>query len=134
MREIKFKAFDLANKKWVAKEPFAVIGECTMFNMVERYLEENRLPDDNSSLDVLCRTNISLMQFTGLTDKNGKEIYEGDIVRIDWLDKRYQPVVSCVTWNNEESCWDFGGGTPSEVYWSHEVIGNIHENETLLDT
>lgn len=71
-------------------------------------------------------------QYTGLKDKNGKEIYEGDIVHIDWYDVRYIPVIDVVEWNNETASYDFGCGATSEVKWSHEVIGNIHQNPDLI--
>ena len=84
-----------------------------------------------------------LMQFTGLHDKNGKEIYEGDIVRLyGWwnasgpagFDSDIQPVI----WD-EEVC----GFSPYAIYdcdcgvyhapEETEVIGNIHENPELLE-
>lgn len=91
--------------------------------------------DDNASptwvLAVAQMDNkIPLMQFTGLLDRNGKEIYEGDILEggspIDGDPRRWT-----VKWysTNLNAGWDFGY-MPAMNYC--EVIGNIHENPELL--
>jgi len=75
-----------------------------------------------------------LMQYTGLKDKNGVEIYEGDILTTDGKNHG-----TFVVWATESACWAFTRKhsdtiTPlfHEDYWSSEVIGNIHENPDLL--
>jgi uncharacterized phage protein (TIGR01671 family) len=68
-----------------------------------------------------------IQQFTGLTDKNGKEIYEGDIVKC--LDG-YNATVSYDEWKAEFI--PFGSDESAE--WGHgvEIIGNVYENPELL--
>lgn len=66
-------------------------------------------------------------QFTELTDKNGKKIFEGDIIRWDELE-----------WGSEHSeqvTWDYSLLAMRKDDWNEwcEVIGNIHDNPELLE-
>ena len=72
------------------------------------------------------------MQFTGLKDKNGKEIYEGDYLQhadgevsvVEWLDGCF---VVRHFWNKKKSDCDFIAA--KNLF---EIIGNIYENPELL--
>ena len=83
-----------------------------------------------------------LMQYTGLKDKNGKEIYEGDIVR--YLHKyKPDPIYAEVRWFNQHANFALYENTSRNIYdhesdWmilkDIEVIGNIYQNPELLTT
>lgn len=85
---------------------------------------------------------IELMQSTGLKDKNGKEIFEGDIITngIDIVDVRNHETLGFYTFVNGREVF-FGHGTSIEEFEKDiegfteitEVLGNIYENPELLE-
>jgi len=116
-RVIKFRAW---NKEKSEMQFFAGI-----FN--------NSRPSTNMSIGPNKRANIlnrigPIEQFTGLQDNNGKEIYEGDIVRA----LRWDAYADAAQYSNQEVT--FNGGRFSGCYSCRdvlEIIGNIHENPKL---
>ena len=134
MREIKFRVWDKEEKRmlcpaWLHRAAISWEHGCSI-------LIGNYLP----------------MQFTGLTDKAGREIYEGDIVRYSRTKERGRKELGDLIWDgpiqwNKAMCgftfhYDFptGGGVTSSLEWedyrfedvSVEVVGNIHETPDLL--
>jgi uncharacterized phage protein (TIGR01671 family) len=108
MRTIKFRALD-SNNKW--------------------FYWDLKTPDENFG-SIKWET---LGEFTGLKDKKGKEIYEGDICRNgDWEEdaQAYNFREEEVTYNEQEA--SFSGWNPIEDGMTCEVIGNIYENPELL--
>ncbi len=85
---------------------------------------------------------VILMQFTGLKDKNGVEIYEGDVVNVV-SSFRKGNITGTIVWNDKLLRLEIrAGGRSSGVKWINwlleksatiEVIGNIHENPELLE-
>lgn len=131
-RPIKFRAWHRFTKimfKHVCKLEFS------NWNGEEHHLVSvfARNHDDQARLDEA--KNWELLQFTGLKDKNGKEIYEGDILQIDDSSpRRGQKIV--VSWEREKS-----GFFPFTGYYLQgknflevnpsEIIGNVHEHPRI---
>ncbi|CAG5561265.1 TPA: hypothetical protein VUN51_001223 [Streptococcus pneumoniae] len=101
---------------------------------------ENGLPDDR---DIYCYDfdEIELMQSTGLKDKNGKEIFEGDIVRTTRFLGRADEIGGFYEYEKEfigivkqlEGSWVIDTGSDAVCLWTeieeNEIIGNIYENK-----
>ncbi|MES0444931.1 MAG: YopX family protein [Desulfobacterales bacterium] len=120
MREIKFRAWDKT-------------GECMVpWNaMTQTAFNDNKM---NLLYDIMCghRLNVELMQYTGLKDKNGKEIYEGDIIKTGQLDSHVNSVEwrSVVKYENEKAMFTVDSmPLQFEGDFMPEVIGNIYEEE-----
>ena len=138
-REIKFRAWDKTYKRMNYK---VQVGNTDYAD--QNYTCNSIWVDygDNKSIgwmnaDDKC---IDLMQFTGMKDKNGKEIFEGDILSFQ------DDPNGIVKWNSNFSCWtyweDVKTNDEKEVFdWSqllkrhcnfYLVHGNVYENPELL--
>ena len=114
MRDLRFRAWNGAG----------MIYNDTDFKF---YVRDSHAWYYNQDEEVMEVKNWPVMQFTGLTDKNGKEIYEGDILRIvenkNWFSG---PDIYEAKYKN--GYYEYFTG-----FVDSEVIGNVHENKDLLD-
>lgn len=130
MREILFKAKREDNGKWVEGnyvKKYDLSGKRHLILYVDNYVRWKCVGIDPKTL---C-------QFTGLYDKNGKRIWENDVVWLVYDGKKH---IYQIIWDNSEL--DFKATNGEENYGSNfeyllccdeiEVIGNIFDNKELL--
>lgn len=134
-REIKFRAWDSVHNKMVYLKDVVLCGYNNEFDIYELYFEENNLKcrgyddfDDDFGETIVNETELPIMQYTGLKDKNGVEIYEGDKVKAKFYGK---DVVGEIGFNS--GCFLLWNSCVSDnqlfIFNDIEVIGNIYENE-----
>ena len=119
-REIKFRAYDNKTNKvyeveniYIQDEYLSlVVGEFNEGNTIKRRISE-----------------VELIQYTGLKDKNGKKIYEGDIVKNYWSMNNEVVKYMGVTFMTENMYEESAVVNLEEC----EVIGNIYENPELCE-
>lgn len=128
MRTIKFRGKRMYDRKWV----YGYFGK----DYSERCIISNYLNASNEAWEVIPET---VDQFTGLLDKNGKEIYEGDIVQLDYITTIGKHRVGLsfeVKWCTQEGCWvgwdGFVGNALQQTRKMFVVKGNIYDNPELL--
>lgn len=123
MREIKFRVW---NKELGKMWSWHTIETSKVFALDSK-LKGNFMVIPNSPEHIL-------LQYTGLKDKNGKEIYEGDIVKFSEYysgDHLYKESIGVIEWDQTGYTEKLWIGYADQPDWC-EVIGNIYENPELL--
>jgi uncharacterized phage protein (TIGR01671 family) len=122
MRDIKFRAWDTSEKKMHTEISLLFAN------------------DLNEVFEGLSECGCIVMQYTGLKDKNGKEIYEGD--RLKCLDNDENEYLTTVSFEGGAFSIEVNGADYdyTAIGWALEsdiieceIIGNIHENPELLE-
>lgn len=136
MREIKFRAW---MNEWDdgGKMFYKIISLTPDFSEVQISLDGDNRYDG----DFTVGKDVKLMQYTGLKDKNGVEIYEGDIVRLtdDWDNDSVHQVEYCAEYGypafdvKPSIDVESNGLSHFMATGEIEVIGNIYENPELLE-
>ncbi|HET9146143.1 MAG TPA: YopX family protein [Sphingomicrobium sp.] len=131
MREIKFRAWDKKSKRMIYDIQDAYDG----LKGFEPREDDSAFPTSFGRF--LDEDGVVVMQYTGLKDKNGQHIFEGDLI----VEKKLNFYVTPTEIKFERYGWnvfgemDFGHGASGDLRPEDcEVVGNIHENPDLIPT
>ena len=146
-REIKFRAYDKEDERMTYFDDEDYLYHCPFILRLEQVFKKDSNYDDYEDFEYKDVTDkIELMQYTGLHDKNGKEIYEGDIVLLTCYNYE-EPVFGgefkviyddingmwlLVDLENKDKGFTFGE-IRSYYKAEFEVIGNVFEKGILLN-
>ncbi len=136
MREIKFRAWD-KKRQWIT--------DVYIYNL--HSLSEDIIliyPRIKNNTYVAMLEDVEIMQYTGLKDKNGKEIYEGDIIKCELSYRPFEKIIGKIIYDNKNSSFllevkQKNKDTPIFNISlfnikNKEIISNIYENPKLLES
>lgn len=133
MRDIKFRA-------WNNENEYMITSKQGVFTALQSCMNITRQDDGYYNNGDLLKPNkgkYTLMQFTGLYDKNGKGIYEGDIISngtekclVVWIKEQAGFMLKLLNEEFENEEWT---NPMIDLRKDDEVIGNIYDNKNLLE-
>ena len=123
MRTIKFRAWDKVNNRFIWLFSESVLGN--IFS--QSHSDE---PQDVRQGRLFNRSDseYELSQFTGLYDRNGKEVYEGDILCFPQYEGTKNQIRWVVQWNEKGARWSDWSPREEAV-----IIGNLYQNPELVN-
>lgn len=144
-RENLFRIWDMAENCYLPEDVYCILNK-TEFSAFGKMIKDWR---DYRGGEYFYDDSQILEQFTGLTDKNGVKIFEGDIVRWDDNSRGQYWRVGAIKWvksHYQIAAYSYESNRPSDKWYSTfnfgyfayesdgilEIIGNIHNNPELL--
>jgi len=128
MRSFKFRIYDKVRKEWLHKG-IDLFGEIILFGM-------HTVRPDGSNVSLSDLNNLVAMQYTGLKDKDGIDIYEGDLIE----SKSHSPAIMLVEFIEGGFAAKWGVDYPIDINHFYpssgcliKVIGNIFDDRHLMN-
>ena len=116
MRNILFRGIGIKSREWVYGAYVPAMDEDSCDSIIDEQGEQHIVFSD------------TVGQYTGLKDRYGDRIWEGDLVK-------HGDEVSEVFFDTENSCFDFKASNDpfaAQFFCDYEILGNIHDNPELL--
>lgn len=136
----RYRAWIKTEKRMLLSDDILNIDYANKEIVTQQVYFKNGLPDDRD-IYFYDFDEIVLMQSTGLKDKNGKEIFEGDVLEIE--DEGEVLGNAKLTWDNEQAVFMIEAVSVDDIApfheilsdesYSYRVVGNVYENPELLE-